>query len=179
MIPAIGIGTAAITVAGAAYGSRKYGNISTALTYSSKLGIGIALITSSIIYFFASDIASIFAYSPESAFMAPSIAAFLQVMCLFLIVVPLGITASSIFQGMGKGVTSLILTVIRELLFISLFAYLMAFVLGLGEHGLWWGIVIGAAFGCLIAYIWAARYIKGLKRSYYKNSSEDSVSPGK
>ncbi len=179
MIPAIGIGTAAITVAGAAYGSRKYGNISTALAYSAKLSIGVALVSSLIIYVFASDIASIFAYSPESAFMAPSIAAFLQVMCLFLIVVPLGITASSVFQGMGKGITSLILTIIREVLFISVFAYFMAFVLGIGEHGLWWGIVIGGAFGCSFAYIWAYRYIKALKRIYYKNASDAGIIPGK
>ncbi len=169
MIPAIGIGTAAITVAGAAYGSRKYGNISTALNYSVKLAVGVAVVTSLIIYVFAANIATIFAYSPESAFMAPSIAAFLQVMCLFLIIVPLGIAASSVFQGMGKGLTSLILTVIREVFFISLFAYLMAFGLGYGVTGVWWGIVIGGTFGCAIAYIWAARYIKGLK-SYYKKS---------
>ncbi|MDD3985590.1 MAG: MATE family efflux transporter, partial [Methanobacterium sp.] len=168
MIPAIGIGTAAITIAGAAYGSRKYDNISIALNYSSKLAIGIAAITGLIIYIFASNIANIFAYSSESAFMAPSITAFLHVMYFFLIVVPLGISASSIFHGMGKGLTSLTLTIIRELLFISVFAYLMAFTWGFGEYGIWWGIVIGAAFGCGIAYFWAARYIKGLKRSYYK-----------
>jgi len=170
MIPAIGIGTAAITVAGAAYGSRKYANISTALNYCVKLAVGVACITGLIIYVFAPYIASIFAYSSASAFMAPSIAAFLQVMCLFLIVVPFGIAASSVFQGMGKGLTSLILTVIREVLFMSVFAYLLAFTLGIGEHGIWWGIVIGGAFGCGIAYIWAARYIKGLKRSYYRGN---------
>ena len=170
MIPAIGIGTAAITVAGAAYGSRKYSNISTALNYSVKLAVGVACITGLIIYLFAPYIASIFAYSSASAFMAPSIAAFLQVMCLFLIVVPFGIAASSVFQGMGKGLTSLILTVIREVLFMSVFAYLLAFTLGIGEHGIWWGIVIGGAFGCGIAYIWASRYIKGLKRSYYRGN---------
>ena len=112
MIPAIGIGTAAITVAGAAYGSKRYNNILTALNYSVKLALGIASITALIIYVFASNIASIFAYSAQSSFMAPSIAAFLQVMCLFLIIVPFGIVASSIFQGMGREVTSLILTVI-------------------------------------------------------------------
>jgi putative MATE family efflux protein len=180
MIPAIGIGTAAITVTGAAYGSRKYGNISTALNYSAKLAIGIASITGLIIYVFASNIAAIFAYSSQSAFMAPSIASFLQVMCLFLIVVPLGITASSVFQGMGKGVTSLILTVIREVLFISVFAYFISFVLGIGEHGVWWGIVIGGAFGCVIAFTWATRFIKALKKTYYQqDGTEDRIVPGK
>ena len=175
MIPAIGIGTAAITVAGASYGARKYNNISTALNYSVKLALGVATITGLIIYVFASNIASIFAYSAQSSFMAPSIAAFLQVMCLFLVIVPFGIVASSIFQGMGRGVTSLILTIIREVLFISVFAYFISFVLGIGEHGVWWGIVIGGAFGCAIAFIWATRFIKGLKKSYYNQDKTEKV----
>ncbi len=183
MIPPIGIGTATITVAGAAYGARKYKNLSIALSYAAKLGVGIALVTGIFTYFFAPYIASIFAYSAESASLAPSIASFLQVMCLFFIIVPLGITASSIFQAMGKGMTSLILTVIREVVFISVFAYVFAFVLGLGSAGVWWGIVVGGAFGCAIAYLWANRYIKGLRRNYIsdvpKKPPEAGISPGK
>ena len=180
LIPPIGIGTATITVAGTAYGARKYKNLSIALSYSAKLGVAIAAVTGVITYFFASNIASIFAYSSQSAFMAPSIAAFLQVMCLFFIIVPLGITASSIFQAMGKGITSLILTVIREVVFISVFAYLFAFTLGFGSSGVWWGIVVGGAFGCAIAYIWANRYIKGLRRNYIREEPPKiGVIPGK
>jgi putative MATE family efflux protein len=180
LIPPIGIGTAAITVAGTAYGAKKYKNLSIALSYSAKLGVAIAAVTGVITYFFASNIASIFAYSSQSAFMAPSIAAFLQVMCLFFIIVPLGITASSIFQAMGKGITSLILTVIREVVFISVFAYLFAFTLGFGSSGVWWGIVVGGAFGCAIAYAWANRYIKGLRRNYVREEPpEIGVIPGK
>ncbi len=175
MIPAIGIGTAAITVAGVAYGARKYENVSTALNYSTKLGVSIAVITSIFTYIFATSISGIFAYSSQSAFLAPSIAAFLQVMCLFYIVVPLGITASSIFQAMGKGMTSLILTIIREVAFISVFAYIFAFVLGIGEHGVWWGIVAGGACGCAVAYIWARIYIDRLKKNYSAEESMDTV----
>ncbi|HMK53389.1 MAG TPA: MATE family efflux transporter [Methanobacteriaceae archaeon] len=166
MIPPIGIGTAAITVAGAAYGAKKYENLSTTLSYSAKLGVGIALVTALISYFFATNIASIFSYSSQSAFMAPSIAAFLQVMCLFYFTVPLGITASSVFQAMGKGVTSLMLTVLREVVFISFFAYLFAFILGFGSHGVWWGIVVGGGLGCAVAYLWANKYINGLRRNF-------------
>ena len=171
MIPAIGIGTAAITVAGAAYGAKKYENVSTALNYSVKLGVSIAVVTSIITYVFAPNISGIFAYSSQSAFLAPSIASFLQVMCLFYIVVPLGITASSIFQAMGKGTTSLILTIIREVAFISVFAYLFAFVLGIGAQGVWWGIVVGGACGCILAYLWARTYVNRLKRNYYGEKS--------
>jgi putative MATE family efflux protein len=166
MIPPIGIGTAAITVGGAAYGSRNYENLSTALSYSAKLGVGIAVVTATVSYVFAGNIATIFTYSPESAFMAPSIAAFLQVMFLFYLTAPLGITASSIFQGMGKGFTSLILTILRELILIALFAYLFAFILGFGSPGVWWGIVVGGGLGCAIAYIWATIYVRRLKMNY-------------
>jgi putative MATE family efflux protein len=166
MIPPIGIGTAAITVAGVAYGARKFENLSTALSYSAKLGVGIALVTGAITYIFASNIASIFTYSSQSAFMAPSIAAFLQVMCLFYLTVPLGITAGAVFQGMGKGITSLLLTLLREVVFISFFAYLFAFTLGFGSQGVWWGIVVGGGLGCIVAYIWANIYINRLKRIF-------------
>ncbi|MDY9923666.1 MATE family efflux transporter [Methanobacterium sp.] len=166
MIPPIGIGTAAITVAGAAYGARKYENLSIALSYSAKLGVGIAVVTGILSYVFAGNIASIFTYSPESAFMAPSIAAFLQVMFLFYLTVPLGITASSVFQAMGKGVTSLILTVIREVLFVAFFAYIFAFTLGFGSPGVWWGIVVGGGLGCVVAYIWATIYVRRLRKNY-------------
>ena len=168
MIPPIGIGTAAITVSGVAYGSRKYKNLTKTLHYSAKLGVGVALVTGVLTYIFAQNIASIFAYSSQSAFMAPAIAAFLQVMCLFYITVPLGITASSVFQGMGKGITSLILTVLREVIFISFFAYLFAFVLNMGSQGVWWAIVVGGGLGCVVAYLWANYYIKGLKKNYKK-----------
>jgi len=166
MIPPIGIGTAAITVGGAAYGARNYKNLSTALSYSAKLGVGIAVVTGLLSYVFAGNIATIFTYSPESAFMAPSIAAFLQVMFLFYLTVPLGITASSIFQGMGKGFTSLILTVLREVVFMAFFSYLFAFTLGFGSPGVWWGIVVGGGLGCVVAYIWATIYVRRLKRNY-------------
>jgi putative MATE family efflux protein len=168
MIPPIGIGTAAITVSGVAYGSRKYENLTKTLHYSAKLGVGVALVTGALTYIFAQNIASIFAYSSQSAFMAPSIAAFLQVMCLFYLTVPLGITASSVFQGMGKGITSLILTVLREVVFISFFAYLFAFVLDMGSQGVWWAIVVGGGLGCIVAYLWANYYIKGLRKNYKK-----------
>jgi putative MATE family efflux protein len=165
MIIPIGLGTAAVTVSGAAYGARNYKNLSNALSYSTKLGVGIALVTATISYVFAENIACIFTYSAQSAFMAPSIASFLQVMFLFYLPVPLGINASSVFLGVGKGVTSLILTVLREVILISFFAYLFAFTLGFGSQGVWWGIVIGGGIGCIIAYVYAKIFVKRLKRS--------------
>ncbi len=53
------------------------------------------------------------------------------------------------------------LTAIRELLLVVVFAYILAIPLGMGQYGVWWGgIVIGNIIGSLIALIWSKLYIK-------------------
>jgi Na+-driven multidrug efflux pump len=115
-------------------------------------------------FILAPYIAQIFAYSPETAYLAITIAAFLQVMCVFYIFVPLGIMSSSVFQGVGKGITSLILTILRQLLFVALFAYLLAIHFNLGQQGVWWGIVAGNISGGVVAFIWARLYISRIQK---------------
>lgn len=164
IIPLVAVGTAVITVSGVAFGAREYQNLSIAHTYSMKVGLAVASITSVMTFILAPYIAQIFAYSPETAYLAIAIAAFLQVMCVFYIFVPLGIMSSSVFQGVGKGITSLILTILRQLLFVALFAYLLAIHFNLGQQGVWWGIVAGNISGGVVAFIWARLYISRIQK---------------
>lgn len=162
IIPLIAIGTSVISVAGAAYGARQFAKIRTAHTFSVTLGIAISLVISAITFLFAKQIAVIFTYSPDSAHLAPEIAAFLATMCIFYPFVPPGIMSGSVFQATGKGLTSLVITVLRNLVFIAVFAYLIGIVLGYGEHGIWWGIVAGDILGGIVSFIWARVYISRL-----------------
>jgi putative MATE family efflux protein len=162
IIPMVAISTAVISVAGAAYGARKFGNIRTIHTFSVTLGIGIALAISAITYLFARQIAVIFTYSPESAHLAPEIAAFLAVMCFFYPFIPPGVMSGSVFQATGRGMASLVMTILRNLVFIAVFAYLFGIVLGFGEHGVWWGIVAGDILGGVVSFVWARYYISRL-----------------
>lgn len=159
IIPMAAVGTAVVTVSGVAYGSRKYKNLQISHNYSIKVGLAVAAITGVITFLFAPYISQIFAYSPETAYLAPTIAAFLQVMCFFYIFVPPGLMSSSVFQGVGKGITSLIFTVLRQLLFVALFSYILAIILDLGQQGVWWGIVAGDIAGSAVAYTWARLYV--------------------
>ena len=163
-VPIIAVGTTLVTVAGVAYGSRNYQNLSISHHYAIKVGTIIAIITGVLTFIFAKYIAMIFTYSPQSAYLSPTIAAFLQVMCIFFVFMPLGVASSSLFQGVGKGTTSLILTVLRELVFATVFAYIFAIPLGMGQQGVWWGIVAGNTFGGIIAYAWARLYINRLEK---------------
>jgi len=162
IIPLVAISTSVISVAGAAYGARAYEKIRTVHTFSISLGIAISLVISAITFIFAHQIALIFTYSADSAHLAPEIAAFLATMCFFYPFVPPGIMSGSIFQATGKGMTSLVITVLRNLVFIALFAYLFGIVLGFGEHGIWWGIVAGDILGGTVSWLWARAYISVL-----------------
>ncbi|MEI8330299.1 MAG: MATE family efflux transporter [Methanomicrobiales archaeon] len=159
VIPLIAISTSVISVAGAAYGARQFAKLRTVHTFSVSLGIAISLVISALTFLFAQQIAVIFTYSPDSAHLAPEIAAFLATMCFFYPFIPPGIMSGSVFQATGKGMSSLVISVLRNLVFIAFFAYLFGVVLGFGEHGIWWGIVAGDIIGGTIAYLWARAYI--------------------
>lgn len=162
IIPFVGISTAVVSVGGAAYGARKYEHLKTAHTFSVGLGVVIAIAMSAITWLVAPQIALIFTYSPESAHLAPGIVVFLQIMCFFYPFVPPGIMSGSIFQGTGKGTTSLAISVLRNLLFIALFTWVLAIPMGMGEAGVWWGIVAGDILGGIVGYLWARLYIARL-----------------
>ncbi|MEN6395781.1 MAG: MATE family efflux transporter [Methanoregula sp.] len=162
IIPLAGISVSVVSVAGAAYGGRHYDKLPVIHNFSMMFGLAIALCTSAVTWIFSQQIATIFTYSPETAYLAPTIAAFIGVMCLFYPFVPPGMMSASIFQGVGKGVTSLVISVMRNLVFIAVFAYVLGIVFGMGERGIWWGIVIGDILGGLVAYAWARVYISRL-----------------
>ena len=163
IVPIVAIGTSVVSVVGAAYGARHYEKIRVAHTFSIIFGLAIALGVSILTWIFAYPIASVFSYSQESAHLYPAIAAFIGVMCFFYPFVPLGLLSSSLFQGVGKGPTSLFLTFMRSLVFAAVFAYLFAIPMGMGEQGVWWGIVAGEVTGGLLAFAWARVYLSKLE----------------
>jgi Na+-driven multidrug efflux pump len=85
--------------------------------------------------------------------------AFMHVMCLFYPFVSPGIMSVSLFQGAGKGLTSLGLNAMRDVVLITMMSFVLGIILGLGEEGIWWGIVFGNISGSLLSYLWAKLYI--------------------
>lgn len=160
MIPLIGIGTAVITVSGVAYGARNVENLRIGHSYSIKLGLVLSVIIGAIMIIFSNQIASIFSYSASSAGMASDIATAISVLSLFVLAIPQGMMSSMLFQGVGKGINSLILTLLRSLIFEVIFAYVLAFIFGWGLIGIYAGVVLGCFAGGIIGYIWAKIFIK-------------------
>ena len=164
MLPAIGIGTAAISVAGVAYGAKKYENLRVTARYAVKVALIASIIVCIILYVFANQIAIIFSYSQSSADLAPLIASFLQIMCFFILYVPFGASAGNVFQGVGKGTISFVLTAFREFILVLIFAYLLGFTFNMGEFGIYCGMLLGGGIGSLICYACIELYINRLIR---------------
>ena len=171
MIPLIGFGTALLTVAGASYGARNYKKLQDSFNYTLKLGLLVSTAMAIIFYFFAPQISMIFAYS-SSAELAPRIAELIQIMIIFIYAVCLGMVSAMLFQGVGKGTTSLVLTFIRALLLEVVFSYLFGVVFAMGEQGVYYGVVLGGFIGGLISFIWANLYLRRLRGNYHKATEE-------
>lgn len=172
MLPAIGVGTAAISVAGVAFGAKKYENLRVTARYAVKVALIASIIVCIILYVFANQIAMVFSYSQSSADLAPRIAGFLQIMCLFILYVPFGASAGNVFQGVGKGTISFVLTTFREFILVLIFAYLLGFVFNMGENGIYYGMLLGGGIGSLICYACIEMYINRLIRT--RDNDENS-----
>ena len=165
MLPAIGVGTAAISVAGVAFGARKYENLRVVARYAVKVALIASVIVCIILMVFSNQITLIFSYSQSSAKLAPLIAGFLQIMSLFILYVPFGASAGNVFQGVGKGTISFLLTTFREFILVLIFAYLLGFTFHMGEFGIYCGMLLGGGIGSLICYACIELYINKLIRS--------------
>ena len=169
MLPAIGVGTAAISVAGVAFGAKKYENLRIVARYAVKVALIASVIVCIILIVFANQIAVIFSYSQSSAQLQPLIVSFLQLMSLFILYVPFGASAGNVFQGVGKGTISFFLTTFREFILVLIFAYLLGFVFNMGEFGIYCGMLLGGGIGSLICYACIELYINKLIKNGDRN----------
>ncbi|MBE6486412.1 MAG: MATE family efflux transporter [Methanosphaera stadtmanae] len=161
-MPIIGISTALVSIVGANLGARNFYNIQKAHRYSMRLALIVAIFTGVLIYIFAPQIVLMFSYSTGSAHLAGTMIEFLRAMTLYYLFMAFGAPSTFLFQGVGKGLTAMFQTVQRTVIFSILCAYLFAIVFGLGEHGVWYGIIVGQIIASIITLVWANEYVKRL-----------------
>ncbi len=164
MIPLLGLGTAVLTVSGVAYGAHNHENLKTAHSYSIKLGFAISIALGIVMFIFSSQLAAMFSYTEASQALAPEIASAISVLSLFVLAIPHGMMSSMMFQGVGKGVYSLLITLLRSLILESVFAYVFCFIFGWGVVGIYAGVVFGCFVGGTVGYIWAKFYIRKFRQ---------------
>jgi len=158
-LPLLGIATGVVSVTGAAYGSHEYPKLNTAYMYAIKIGFVIELILAIATFALAPLITAAFTQAEASARIADDLTAFLRIVCIFYPGVAFGMLSSSMFQGTGKGINALIVTIIRTIILATPLAWIFSTILNLGLAGVWWGIVAGNLTGSFIAFTWGKIYV--------------------
>ena len=160
--PILAIGTALISVVAANYGAKNYKNIQVAHRYAMKISIIIGFVVAVLTNVFAGDIASVFASSGSSVRILGELTSFLSWIVIYYPTMGVGVASTYVFQGVGKGLTAMFQTIMRETGFTIFFAVLLGVILGYGVWGAWMGIVLGEVVSNNITMVWADRYVKKL-----------------
>jgi putative MATE family efflux protein len=159
-MPLMGISTAVMSVTGAAFGARSVRKLRDSFLYAVKFSfmieMGIALVT----FAFAYPIAYAFTHTGSSVGLRDDLTSFLRIICFFYPTVALGMLSSSMFQGVGRGLDSLIITVLRVLILMPPFALIFAYIFGMGLDGIWLGIVVANVIGAFLSFSWAMIFMK-------------------
>ena len=166
IMPLTAIGSAVIAVSGSAFGAKNGDYLSRAHKYGSKFGLALGTVITLVLVLFATPLSTIFAYTPETANLVPGIALYLQVACPTLILSGIGIPSSFFYQGIGKGIYSLMFTILREIIFVVPLIILFVYVIHLDLLGIWLGLCIGRALASIINYIFARYEVKRTRAEF-------------
>ena len=163
IMPLTAIGSAVAAVSGSSFGAKNWEYLSRTHTYGTKFAMAFAIVIMLILVIFAPQLALIFAYTPETAPLVPEITNFLRVASFGLLLVGIGMPSSFMYQGIGRGTTSLAWTIIRELIFTVSCTYLFGIVLNWGLMGIWIGLAVGRIIASILNFTYARYTIRKLK----------------
>ncbi|RLB08918.1 MAG: MATE family efflux transporter [Deltaproteobacteria bacterium] len=162
IMPLLGMATAVVSVTGATFGAREFKKMDAAFTYAVKIGFIVEIFIALATFVLATFIAASFTTAESSKRIFDDLQMFLRIICLFYPGAALGIVSSAMFQGVGKGLNSLIATLIRTVILTVLFVIVFSMIFSMNLVGVWWGIVLANLIGSVIAFIWAKNLIRNL-----------------
>lgn len=164
-LPMLGVAGAVTSVTGAAFGAGDYKKVEISYMFALKAGVLVESVLALLTFLFASQITWIFTWSEETVRIIDDLTQFLRVIWILFPTVAFGMLSSALFQGVGKGLYALILTLIRTLLFTVPFAWFFGIFLDGGLLGVWTGFVASGLIYVPIAFGWASWYLRKLKRA--------------
>ena len=163
-LPCIAIGVSTITVSGVAYGAKNIQNFRITLNYSTLISLIITVLICAFFFFFAYPISESFNFISGNPEMINRTAEVLRIMVFYNLFIPFGSTAIYVYQGVGSGFKSLILTLLREIILSVGLAYLFGFTFKMGIFGVYLGAIVGMILGCLIGFVCIIIYEKKFKK---------------
>ena len=163
-VPSMSIGSALITVSGVNYGSKLWTMFNESINYSIKLEFGINIVILVLIFLFTLFSTQIIHFESETIPLINRTNSLVHLLLLYYILMPLGSVASYAFQGVGKGLKALFLTISRESILTLIFAYLFGIVLNMGIFGVYFGMIVGMNLGSIIGFISIQKFNREFKK---------------
>ncbi|MDR2070283.1 MAG: hypothetical protein LBP81_02550 [Treponema sp.] len=136
-MPAFGLNNGVIAITAFNYGAKNKKRIDSTIKYGMLYAFCIMLIGTLLIQLFAAPLAALFDASPE--LMAVGIPA-MRIICLSYILVAFTLIGQGIYQALGNGFYSLIITLMRVIILLLPLLYLFSKLFAL--QAVWWAFVI-------------------------------------
>lgn len=162
MIPAQAVGGAMVAVCSAESAMGRFDMVRDAFRYSVMISVSALVLLSAVMVVFSGPIASAFTYSDELKGLHGEMVRLLHYFALFLPVMSLVYTGSSLMQALQHAGGAMVNTLVRNILLVALFAA-GAYMFGTLDS-LWWALTIGEIIGGIMMGIHAVRTL-GLESS--------------
>ena len=169
LMPVFGLNNGMVPIVAYNYGAQKPERI----TKTVKLAIlyAVCIMICGILTFqiFASDLMSIFQSDDASGDLVSIGTVALRIISLHFVFAGFNIVCSSLFQALGHGMLSLIMSVVRQLVVLLPVAFIMSHIGGL--NAVWWAFPAAEASALIMASLFLRRvYCKEIKPLYQRNS---------
>ena len=160
-LPIFGIASALTTIIGMYYGANEIEKIKFISWYGIKSSLLITTGCSVVLFIFTPTIISIF--TSDAVIQEISIY-YLRTISFLFPFISIGLTIGRILQGLGTGMPSLIITVIRVIGVAGPLAYYFTFILNKPVEWIWYSMFISGIFATIISVTWINIAFKKLSR---------------
>lgn len=164
-MPVFGLNNGSVPIFAYNFGARRPERIMKAFKLATCYAVGIMLLGFTVFQFFAPQLMSIFQAEEGSGDLVTIGSVALRIISICFTLAGFNIVCASLFQALGHGVSSLIMSVVRQLVVLLPSAFLLARLGGL--NAVWWSFPI-AEFASLIIAVYFLRktYINEIKPMY-------------
>ena len=150
-LPIFGIASALTTIIGMFYGANEIDKIKFISWYGIKSSVIITTFCSIFLFMFAPTVISVFT---SDANIQDISVYYLRTISILFPFISIGLTIGRILQGLGTGMPSLIITIIRVIGVAGPLAYYFTFVLNKPVEWIWYSMFISGIFATLISITW-------------------------
>ena len=159
-LPIFGIASALTTIIGMFYGAKEFDKIKLISFYGIKSSLLITSISSVFLFIFAPSVVKIFTEDLQIQNISID---YLRIMSLMFPFISVGLTIGRILQGLGRGMPSLIITIVRVIGLAGPLAYYFTFVLNKPVEWIWYSMFVSGILATTISVTWLTIAFKKFK----------------